>query len=85
MSVIISFVYAKCNVSKGQHVWASLMDVAFAVSNSPWMIGGDFNVISEASKRIGNLNFNYEASHYFSSIISNASLMNIGFSGSKST
>lgn len=60
--------------------WNSLLDVASTVCGSPWMIGGDFNVLSASSERIGSSHFDFNGTLEFNSFISTLSLLDIGSS-----
>ncbi|XP_020684309.2 uncharacterized protein LOC110100927, partial [Dendrobium catenatum] len=53
--------------------------------NGPWCIGGDFNIISNASERRGGNLPNSNAMEDFNSVISDCSLTDIGFSGNPFT
>lgn len=66
-------------------LWDSLLDVQTIASNISWMVGGEFKVITEAGERIGNHHFNFEVSLDFNNFIASASLLDIGYFGSKYT
>lgn len=57
--------------------WNSLLDVAPTVCGSPWMIGGDFNVISASSERICSSHFDFNGTLEFNSFIYILSLLDI--------
>ena len=46
--VFCSFVYAKCTPVGRQDLWAGLTSILGNLISTPWMMGGDFNVIVEA-------------------------------------
>ncbi|KAL3520338.1 hypothetical protein ACH5RR_018487 [Cinchona calisaya] len=51
-SVKVTFVYTKCTQVEQQVLWADLISIAAGFS-SPWVIGGDFNVIELVSEYLG--------------------------------
>ncbi|KAI0524306.1 hypothetical protein KFK09_003672 [Dendrobium nobile] len=65
-------------------LWDQIRQFASNV-NGPWCIGGDFNIISNASERTGGNLPNSVAMEDFNSVITNCYLNDIGFSGSPFT
>ncbi|XP_060211804.1 uncharacterized protein LOC132639369 [Lycium barbarum] len=53
-ALLITVVYAKCTQVERRVLWESLEDIA-ENCNSPWMIGGDFNVITSEEEKYGGL------------------------------
>lgn len=49
---LISFIYAKSTGSNRKPLRDSLLDIQARASNSHWMVGGDFNVVSELAGRV---------------------------------
>lgn len=49
--MLVSFIYAKCNVSERRKLWQELENVR--VIGLPWVVSGDFNIIRNDSKRVG--------------------------------
>ncbi|PKU87932.1 hypothetical protein MA16_Dca007874 [Dendrobium catenatum] len=81
ISSFASFVYASCTRMGRKTLWGQLSSVA-ATFNVPWMVGGDFNCISNCSERIGGKPPNFLAMEDFNDMILNCNLHDIGFSGS---
>src|SRR5688572_29481127 len=54
IEVLISLVYAKCTQGERLQLWESMADIANTV-NLPWIVGGDFNVISNEEEKLGGL------------------------------
>ncbi|XP_060182578.1 uncharacterized protein LOC132612299 [Lycium barbarum] len=53
-ALLITVVYAKCTQVERRVLWENLEDIA-ENCNSPWMIGGDFNVITLEEEKYGGL------------------------------
>ncbi|KAK4728573.1 hypothetical protein R3W88_021561 [Solanum pinnatisectum] len=52
IDVMISVIYAKCTQGERLNLWESMAHLASTV-NIPWVIGGDFNVITNESEKLG--------------------------------
>ncbi|XP_060212018.1 uncharacterized protein LOC132639595 [Lycium barbarum] len=52
--MLISIVYAKCNQSDRMDLWETLENKAIT-NQRPWLIGGDFNVITSEEEKYGGL------------------------------
>ncbi|PKU72525.1 hypothetical protein MA16_Dca008580 [Dendrobium catenatum] len=81
ISCFASFVYASCTRMGRKILWDQLYSFATTI-NAPWMVGGDFNSITNSSERIGGKPPNFLAMEDFNDMISNCNLHDIGFSGS---
>ncbi|KAI0500737.1 hypothetical protein KFK09_018953 [Dendrobium nobile] len=79
-----SFIYAACTRMGRLTLWKQLYDFA-ATDPGPWCIGGDFNIISNASERLGGNIPNAQAMDDFNSMISTCELHDIGFFGNAFT
>ena len=82
-SVWFSAVYAKCTRVGRRSLWQALEQVN--VGNDPWMVAGDFNVISSAEERMGGAEANMTNMEEFHSAIFKCSLNDAGFDGSPFT
>ncbi|KAG5601144.1 hypothetical protein H5410_032514 [Solanum commersonii] len=51
LEVLISLVYAKCTQGERLQLWESMYDLA-TTTNIPWLIGEDFNVISNSEEKL---------------------------------
>lgn len=49
-----TLVYAKCDDQLRLEIWEDLYSIADDI-NSPWLIGGDFNVVLNEEEKIGGL------------------------------
>lgn len=75
----MSFVYAKTTMRQRRDLWTDVR--SFSTSTSPWSIGGDFNIISESTERIGGSAPNLPAMDEFNSCIMDSELQDIGTLG----
>ena len=76
---LISIVYAKCSRRERGDLWDSLRDVS--PQDGPWVVGGDFNSISNSSEGEGGAPPDLNAMNDFNSCILDCNLLDIGFSG----
>ncbi|XP_060183464.1 uncharacterized protein LOC132613460 [Lycium barbarum] len=83
-ALLITVVYAKCTQVERRFLWESLEDIA-KNCNSPWMIGGDFNVITSEEEKYGGLSVSLQEIQDFKSCINNCGMYDLGFKGSKFT
>lgn len=61
-------------------VWASLLQ--YSTPNSqPWLVGGDFNVVSSASEKLGKRDITVPAVNEFNDFINSAGLIDAGYKG----
>ncbi|MQL78458.1 hypothetical protein Taro_010893 [Colocasia esculenta] len=58
---------------------------SFGNVDVPWIVGGDFNYVSQPSKKMGGSSANLQAMLDFNAFISGASLTNAGYIGSNFT
>lgn len=54
MIVIVSLIYAKCIQGERLLLWESLEELAQGIQD-PWLVGGDFNVITSYEEKLGEL------------------------------
>lgn len=45
-TMFVAIVYAKCSTMERRILWSSLEDITYSHTKFPWLIIGDFNVIS---------------------------------------
>nr|XP_027067822.1 uncharacterized protein LOC113693489 [Coffea arabica] len=80
-SMIFSFVHAACTEEGRRELWANLLlDKPQAL---PWCIGGDFNVIVEASEKKGGRPFAVSEGVDFLAFMQDAEVFDAGCSGSR--
>ncbi|KAI0504691.1 hypothetical protein KFK09_015644 [Dendrobium nobile] len=79
-----SFVYAASNRIDRINLWDQIVNFGINI-NGPWCIGGDFNIISNASERNGGCRPNIKAMEEFNAMINECNLQDIGFLGSPFT
>ncbi|KAL0906850.1 hypothetical protein M5K25_025378 [Dendrobium thyrsiflorum] len=79
-----SFVYAACDKNSRVPLWEDLINFAIPLT-SPWCVGGDFNIISNATERVGGNPPNQSAIDDFNNTILQCQLQDIGFSDSAFT
>ena len=54
--LIVSFMHARCTTIERKELWAGLLSDNLA--SAAWLVGGDFNVISDADEKRGGRPFN---------------------------
>ncbi|KAL0922716.1 hypothetical protein M5K25_006726 [Dendrobium thyrsiflorum] len=79
-----SFVYAASSRSGRKFLWEQLTDF-HSIYNLPWLVGGDFNSISNPSERIGGSTPVYHSMEDFNNMIMDCNLIDIGLSGNNFT
>ncbi|XP_075512745.1 uncharacterized protein LOC142548324 [Primulina tabacum] len=78
-SVFCSFVYARCDYIERRVLWSSLLHVKPVLG--PWIIGGDFNVVRDASEFLGTRGGRLLPMEEFNTFIMDSSLLDAGFEG----
>ncbi|KAI0513597.1 hypothetical protein KFK09_009624 [Dendrobium nobile] len=84
INVYASFVYASCTRAGRKTLWELLHDFCSTI-NAPWLVGGDFNCITNSSERIGGNSPHLLAMEDFNDMILNCNLHDIGFLGNNFT
>lgn len=79
-SCIISSIYARCNNGKRLELWEKLEDIDD--NNTPWIIGGEFDVILNEEEKMGGLDFSQNKVVDFGQFISKCALSELRFVGS---
>ncbi|XP_073154233.1 uncharacterized protein [Henckelia pumila] len=83
VAVFCSFVYAKCDYTVRRDLWASLLQVK--PDTGPWLVGGDFNVVRDASECLGSSGGRQLPMDEFNDFILESALVDAGFEGSSFT
>ncbi|KAK4384660.1 hypothetical protein Sango_3038700 [Sesamum angolense] len=52
-TILLTVVYGANEVSARRELWQGLIDLAVAVGNEPWLVGGDFNAVLDLSEVSG--------------------------------
>ncbi|MQL87437.1 hypothetical protein Taro_019969 [Colocasia esculenta] len=73
-------VYAACNVTSRRELFQALLDQGDSLS-LPWLVGGDFNCVTNGSEKKGGALARPTAMLDFNSFISAAGLLDAGFVG----
>ncbi|XP_071933698.1 uncharacterized protein [Coffea arabica] len=81
--LVVSFVHTRCTTIEREELWAGLLSDSPA--STAWLVGGDFNVISDADEKRGGRPFNPAKAMEFVQFISEVNLTDIGFSGARFT
>jgi hypothetical protein len=80
LSCLCSVVYAKCCQIDRRSLWDNLLQIS-AVNSMPWILGGDFNIVSQLCERAGGGSVDLHAMGEFHSFMQQAGLCDPGFSG----
>uniref|UniRef100_A0A0V0I5C8 Putative ovule protein n=1 Tax=Solanum chacoense TaxID=4108 RepID=A0A0V0I5C8_SOLCH len=83
-SLFVTLVYAKCNADQRQMLWEDLFQLATGMT-SPWVVGGDFNVVLNTEEKIGGLPVSDADHEDFENCISSCNLNEIQFRGNPFT
>ncbi|XP_073015629.1 uncharacterized protein [Primulina eburnea] len=81
--IFCSFVYARCDYVQRRDLWASLLLVKPVLG--PWLVGGDFNVVRDASECLGSRGGRFLPMEEFNTFILDSGLIDAGFEGSSFT
>ncbi|KAG5594870.1 hypothetical protein H5410_036102 [Solanum commersonii] len=84
-SLIVSIVYAKCDTGERVQLWNDMYCISNDIHNSPWLIGGDFNVILSEEEKIGGLPVYPNEYEEFAFCVNSCELMDVSFKGSPFT
>lgn len=76
-----TFVYSKCSRRERYRLWNSLKTVAGSMSNHPWAVGGDFNIIAASCEKVGGNPPDLNAIADFCDSILDCNWLDVGFSG----
>lgn len=81
--VLITSVYARCNQLDRLELWEEME--ALDTTSTPWVVGGDFNVILNEEEKLGGLDFTHLEAADFAHCINECALIEVKFVGSKYT
>lgn len=84
MDMYISLVYAKCTMGESLPLWEAIYNL-LEITNSPWLVGGDFNVIHSEDEKLGGRPVTMTETTNFNHCLEVCNLMDAGFQGSKYT
>ncbi|XP_019253967.1 PREDICTED: uncharacterized protein LOC109232667 [Nicotiana attenuata] len=79
--LILTLVYAKCDHIERIELWDSLYAMASDMT-SPWLVGGDFNVIWDEEEKFGGLPVSLNEIDDFRHCVNTCNLSDLGFKGS---
>lgn len=79
-----SFIYAKTTRTERYPLWDELRSV-FSLANSPWLVGGDFNIVKSASEKLRGARASFNAMEDFANCLLDCGLLDIPFLGSQFT
>ncbi|XP_059281333.1 uncharacterized protein LOC132035027 [Lycium ferocissimum] len=82
--MVVSLVYAKCSQEERMELWPSLEDIATTMV-VPWLISGDFNVITSDEEKYGGLPVTINEVQDFRDCVQSCGVADLGFKGSKFT
>lgn len=82
MSIYLTCVYASCDGGIRRELWQDLTNTN---TDLPWIISGDFNVVSTQEEKIGGSPINHNDVGEFNSMIDNIGLLDGGYTGRKFT
>ncbi|KAG5596276.1 hypothetical protein H5410_037508 [Solanum commersonii] len=83
--LIVSIVYAKCDTGERVQLWNDMYCISNDIQNSPWLIGGDFNVILSEEEKIGGLPEYPNEYEEFAFCVNSCELVDVSFKGSPFT
>lgn len=78
---ILTLVYTKYDSTERIKLWDTLYALASGIS-SPWLVGGDFNVIWDEEEKFGGLQVSLNEVDDFRHCMNTCNLFDIGFKGS---
>ncbi|XP_059289372.1 uncharacterized protein LOC132042884 [Lycium ferocissimum] len=83
-TLVITLIYAKCDERERLQLWEDIYDVAGS-TNSPWLVGGDFNVVLHEDEKIGGIPVQPQDYEDFAFCVNSCELLETGFKGSHFT
>ncbi|XP_060170934.1 uncharacterized protein LOC132601901 [Lycium barbarum] len=82
--LVLTVVYASTDRSGRIALWEDLYDMSSHIT-IPWLVGGDFNVITDDIEKFGGLPVQFAETEDFRQCIDICQLMDLGFTGSMFT
>ncbi|XP_060216564.1 uncharacterized protein LOC132644040 [Lycium barbarum] len=79
--IIVTLVYAKCDRIERIELWESLYHLASDMT-LPWLVGGDFNVITDEEEKYGGMPVTLNKVEDFRHCIQTCNLTDLGYKGS---
>ena len=70
----LTVVYAKCSRIERRKLWDSLFYLRNTISDTPWIVGGNFNAISLLSEHAGRIQPDLVSIHDFADFIDRSAL-----------
>ncbi|XP_059285202.1 uncharacterized protein LOC132038567 [Lycium ferocissimum] len=83
-NIVLTVVYASCDAGERRMLWDSISQVS-NLFDLPWLVGGDFNVISTEEEKLGGLLVLYNEVADFNHCLSSCGLQDLGYVGSTYT
>lgn len=80
----LTCIYAKCDRLARMDLWNHIIDIS-STMDLPWLVAGDFNIISSPEEKRGGAQPNLVAMQQFNECIMDAGLTDAGFQGNKYT
>lgn len=84
-SIFATFVYGKCSRVERQSLWMDLRRFHSSASLSPWLIAGDFNVITDIDEYFSHSTPDLASISDFQACIHDCELLDLPFTGSSFT
>ncbi|XP_059288856.1 uncharacterized protein LOC132042280 [Lycium ferocissimum] len=81
IEMVVTLVYANCDRTERIELWDSLYNLASDMS-VPWLVGGDFNVITDEDEKYGGLPVSLNEVEDFRHCIQTCNLTDLGYKGS---
>ncbi|XP_060211853.1 uncharacterized protein LOC132639425 [Lycium barbarum] len=81
MTMIVTLVYAKCDSTDMIELWDDVYYLARDMTD-PWLVAGDFHVITDESEKYGGLPVSLNEVEDFRHCISTCNLTDLGYKGS---
>ncbi|KAL0294266.1 UNVERIFIED_CONTAM: hypothetical protein Sradi_6895500 [Sesamum radiatum] len=78
---LISVAYGECDNIRRRLLWAELLSISADVTDLPWCVLGDFNVVADASESFGNSVEATQSMAEFREFIMEAGLAHLPFTG----
>lgn len=74
----VTSIYARCNSLERLELWDNILDIS-ALNELPWLVGRDFNVISNEEKKLRGLPFTTMEAMDFANCIKSSALVELKF------
>ncbi|XP_070013578.1 uncharacterized protein [Nicotiana sylvestris] len=81
VELVLTLIYAKCDAIERIELWDSLYAMARDM-DSPWLVGGDFNVIWDEEEKFDGLPVSLNEIDDFLQCVNTCNLFDLGFKGS---